>query len=78
MRRLKFIVLVLAAIVLLIIALQNTESVTTEVLWAEVETSRALLLIVCLGFGYVFGVAHVLLRTRRAKKKGDSSRKIAA
>ena len=69
MQRLKMVGLIVVALLLLVIALQNTEPVTTAILGANVEMPRAVLLLVSLASGYVLGFAHCLLRSRKKVKK---------
>ena len=62
--RLGLVILVL--VILAIIALQNTETVETQVLWIALPMPRAVLLLVMTLIGFVLGMlASFVLRKRR-------------
>ena len=77
MRRIKLGAIVVLAVLVLIVALQNTAAVETRILLATVTMPRALLLLITLTVGFVVGLAAseaVLGRIRavRAKKSPPS------
>lgn len=67
MNRLKLGLIGLVALVTVIVVFQNTETVTTQVLFVSFEMPRAALLFLTLVVGYLLGMARVdrLLRRRR-------------
>ncbi len=56
MKSLKNIIVAIVAILVIIVALQNTEAVETRMLFATISMPRALLLFVTLLVGFVAGV----------------------
>jgi len=68
MRRLKLVLAVLAGFLLLVVILQNTDEVTTRVLSADIVLPRAILLFLCLLFGFVLGFASAKVQQRRHEK----------
>ena len=54
-RKIKLIVIAVLAIIVLVIALQNTANVETRLLFATVTMPRAVLLFVMLVIGFVIG-----------------------
>jgi len=55
MQRFKLIFIAILAIIVLIIAIQNTANVETRLLFATVTMPRAVLLFVMLAIGFVIG-----------------------
>ena len=55
LRQIKFIVIAVLAVLVLIVALQNTANVETKLLFATVTMPRAILLFVMLAIGFVIG-----------------------
>ncbi len=55
MQKLKLIFIAILAIIVLIIAIQNTDNVETRLLFATVTMPRAVLLFVMLAIGFVIG-----------------------
>ena len=55
MQKLKLIFIAVLAIIVLIIAIQNTANVETRLLFATVTMPRAVLLFVMLAIGFVIG-----------------------
>jgi len=55
LRKVKWIIIAVLAIVVLIVALQNTANVETRLLFATVTMPRAILLFVMLAIGFVIG-----------------------
>ena len=55
LRQIKFIVIAVLAVLVLIVALQNTANVETKLLFATVTMQRAILLFVMLAIGFVIG-----------------------
>ncbi len=56
MQKIKLVVAVVAAVITLIIVLQNTEPVVTRVLFATIEMPRAVLLFGTSAVGFLMGV----------------------
>ena len=54
-RKMKFIVIAVLAVLVLVVALQNTANVETRLLFATVTMPRAILLFVMLAIGFVIG-----------------------
>jgi uncharacterized integral membrane protein len=69
MRTIKNIVLALSLIVVLIVVLQNTQSVETKVLFVSFSMPRALLLAITLVVGIIAGL---LMGSRFSRKKQTS------
>lgn len=57
-----------AVLLALIVALQNTDSVATKILFMQVEMPRAMLLFVNLGIGFLIG----LIVGTRVRRQGQS------
>jgi uncharacterized integral membrane protein len=68
-RKLKLGLVLLTGFLLLVVILQNTDSVTTRVLSAEIELPRAVLLLITLAMGFVLGFATAFWRGRRKQKQ---------
>lgn len=68
LRNLKLAGIAVAAIVVLIIILQNTQPVETRVLFASITMPRAVLLVVMLLAGFVLGML-TSMRTRASKAR---------
>jgi uncharacterized integral membrane protein len=65
MSRLKIIVLTIVAVLVVIVVLQNTDPVHTEILFVTITMPRAILLFVTLVAGFGIGIA---VATHRKKK----------
>ena len=64
--KIKLALIVLVLVILGIVALQNTETVETQVLWVELPMPRAVLLLVMTLIGFVLGMlASFMLRKKR-------------
>lgn len=69
MKKFRPIAVVVLAVLVLVVVLQNTESVRTKLLFVTVEMPRALLLLVTMLVGVVVGlVAGMRLSGKRAKE----------
>ena len=55
MQKIKLVVIAILAVLVLIVALQNTANVETKLLFATVTMPRAILLFVMLVIGFVIG-----------------------
>ncbi len=66
--KVKLIASLVFIVVALIVIFQNTESVTTYVLWAEFSMPRALLLLLMLGVGFGAGALVTGAAYRRRRK----------
>lgn len=73
LKHLKIALASIAGFLLVVVILQNTDTVTTRVLSAEIELPRAVLLFVTLGFGYVLGFATAFWRGRRKRNRQHGS-----
>ena len=67
MKEAKIIGVAVAALLILIVVLQNTERVVVKLLFLSVEVPAALLLFVTALTGFLLGVAASFLVTRRRK-----------
>jgi len=56
MQRLKLVLIIVAALLILIVVLQNMERMPTEILFITVTMPRAVLLFITLVIGYVLGL----------------------
>lgn len=70
-RNLKIAAIAIAAIIVLVIVLQNTEPTQTRVLFATITMPRAVLLVVMLLAGFVLGML-TAMRTRGVSREADS------
>jgi uncharacterized integral membrane protein len=68
MKKAKIIIITVVSILALIIIFQNRESVKTKLLFMTVEMSRALLLILTFGLGFITGlvVSFLVKKTKQA------------
>jgi uncharacterized integral membrane protein len=68
MKKAKIIIVVVISILALIIIFQNREVTTTKILFMTVEMSRALLLILTFGLGFITGlvVSFLVKKTKQA------------
>ena len=75
MRRIRLGAIAVLAVLVVIVAVQNTAAVETRILLATVTMPRALLLFITLTVGFVVGVAasdSVLGRIRQARAGGPT------
>jgi uncharacterized integral membrane protein len=73
MRKFKLIVIILVSILTLIILLQNTEPVQAHVLFAKVQLSLALLMMLTFVLGFIVGIlvpTYFLKKTPGKEKPG--------
>jgi uncharacterized integral membrane protein len=75
MKRVKIAVGAILGFLLLVLMLQNTETVRTKVLSATLEMPLAFTLLLAIGGGFALGYLWCFLRTRRA---GEAAEKSAA
>jgi len=68
MKKIRPIVAAVLAVLVLVVVLQNTESVETQLLFATVEMPRALLLLVTMLVGVVLGLVAGLRMAGRGSK----------
>jgi uncharacterized integral membrane protein len=73
MKRLKLIATGLAALLAVIIILQNTQSVETRILFAKVAMPRAVLLITTTAIGFLLGLAFGSFRRLRGSADAEES-----
>jgi uncharacterized integral membrane protein len=69
MNKLKFAAISVVAILTLIVVLQNTESVETDILFTTITMPRAALLFGTLLIGFALGVLTMLWTSHRRKKQ---------
>ncbi len=67
--RIKIVVGIILGILGLIIMFQNTETVTTRLLFLELPMPRFVLLLVMLLIGFILGVVTMTIRKRRRAKE---------
>lgn len=72
MNRVRIWLLAIVAVLVLIVVLQNTESVETRILFMTVSMPRAVLLFVTLLIGFVLGLVAASWRRRERDTKTDS------
>ena len=65
----KLIGAAVAAVIAIILVVQNTESVETRILYATVERPRAVLLFITVFLGFALGLLSSFVITGRTKKK---------
>lgn len=73
--RAKLILSMILAVIVLIVLLQNTEQVSTSILFFKLELPRAILLLVTLLVGFVAGMATGMLSQHRKQRKGKPANK---
>jgi uncharacterized integral membrane protein len=71
MRKIKLIAIILVSILTIVILLQNTEPVQARVLFATVQMSRALLMMLTFVLGFVVGI---LVPTYFLRKPGSKAK----
>jgi uncharacterized integral membrane protein len=71
MKNLKMIVIVVVSLLVLIVVLQNTQSVETKVLFVTITMPRAFLLLLTFLFGFVVGSVSTLSFSHKDKKLTD-------
>ena len=69
MKKFKIIAIAVVLLLVLIVTLQNTQSVETKLLFAKITMPRAFLLMLAFLFGFVAG----LLATLRLESKADKA-----
>ena len=67
--KIKVIIIILLAILLIVFVLQNTEIVNVNFFFWDLSIPRALLLFVCFAVGLIFGL---LIPSSRLKKAADA------
>jgi uncharacterized integral membrane protein len=71
MAKFKTIVIALVVLLVLVLILQNTQSVETKFLFAKVTMPRAFLLMLTFLFGFVAGLMATLSFGRKAKRENS-------
>ncbi|UCG48536.1 MAG: LapA family protein [Phycisphaerales bacterium] len=74
MKKLKIITIVVISILALVVFLQNTDSVETQLLFMTVTMSRALLLILTFILGFAAGIITTSYVLRKSPKDGKTRR----
>ena len=69
MKKAKIIIIAVIVVLSLIVFFQNTEVVVTKILFAKIEMSRAVLLLLTFGLGLVTGLIGSLLLKKSGKPK---------
>ncbi len=69
MRKLRLIVALILALLILVVVLQNTEAVETQLLFATVTMPRALLLLTSVSVGFALGVLVALIWMRPGTRR---------
>lgn len=72
--RIKIILIFLLAILLVIFALQNTEVVITKLLFWEIKSPRALLILSSMICGIIIGMVSSIERLKRKNKKKETAK----
>ena len=72
MKNLKIIVIVIVSLLVLIVVLQNTQSVETKLLFITITMPRAFLLFLTFLFGFVVGSVSTATFSRKGKKLTNS------
>jgi putative membrane protein len=72
MKRLRTLVFALVAVLVIIVVLQNTQSVETRILLVTLSMPRAVLLFVTLLLGFVLGLVAASWRGREGGSRTDS------
>lgn len=70
MKKLRLIVTLVLAVLVVIVVLQNTEAVETHLLFATVTMPRAVLLFTTVLVGFALGILTSLVWMRKDKPKG--------
>ncbi|MGA1607708.1 MAG: lipopolysaccharide assembly protein LapA domain-containing protein [Planctomycetota bacterium] len=73
MKRFKIALALIAGFLLLVVILQNTDTVETRILSATIALPRAVLLFLAVLFGFVLGYAAALWRRVRHRQDAQSS-----
>ncbi|MBK8978519.1 MAG: DUF1049 domain-containing protein [Planctomycetes bacterium] len=73
LKRIKIALALVAGFLLIIVILQNTDTVQTRVLSVTIEMPRAVLLLATLAAGYVLGFATAFWRERRRRYKSAAA-----
>jgi len=71
MRKVKLIVIIIVSVLTIVILLQNTEPVQARVLFATVQMSRALLMMLTFVLGFIVGI---LVPTYFLRKAGGKTK----
>jgi uncharacterized integral membrane protein len=73
MKNLKMIVIIIVSLLVLIIVLQNTQSVETKLLFITITMPRAFLLFLTFLFGFVVGSVSIATFSRQRRQSADSN-----
>lgn len=74
MKKLRLILTLVLALLVVIVVLQNTEAVETRILFATVTMPRAVLLLTTTLIGFALGILTSLVWMRRQNKAGASDK----
>ena len=70
MKKFKLIVAAIAVLMVVIVILQNTENVQTEILFLDMTMPQALLLFVAMSIGFVGGLIAAMTVLKKDKPEG--------
>ncbi|MFT5423694.1 MAG: putative integral membrane protein [Phycisphaerales bacterium] len=70
MKKFKLIVAAIAVILVIIVILQNTESVQTQILFLDMQMPQALLLFVAMALGFIGGLIAAMTVLKKDKGEG--------
>lgn len=76
MRKLRLIVTLVLAVLVVIVVLQNTDAVETRLLFATVTMPRAVLLLTTVLIGFALGILTSLVWMRKQEKPRSSSESV--
>ena len=69
MKNLKMIVIIIVSLLVLVIVLQNTQSVETRLLFVKITMPRAFLLFLTFLFGFIVGTILIVSISGKPQKK---------
>jgi len=76
MKKLRLIVTLVLAVLVVIVVLQNTDAVETRLLFATVTMPRAVLLLTTVLIGFALGILTSLVWMRKQEKPRSSSESV--
>jgi uncharacterized integral membrane protein len=72
MNRIKLIIIIVLAVIGIIVVLQNTSEVNTQILFMTITMPHAILLFITLLLGFVLGVLVSMFHAKAKELKGDT------
>ena len=76
MKNLKMIVLIVVSLLVLIVVLQNTQSVETKLLFITITMPRAFLLFLTSLFGFIVGTILTVSISSKSQKRHDKIKSV--